>query len=69
MKGLKKVIAIVLLLLVTSMGSQSALAGVAETPGESLCGTTESPGVNLSGVGETPGFAEVVLFMATLILG
>ena len=68
MKGLKKVMAIVSLVLVMSMGSQAALAGVAETPGAPLCGTAESPGATLSGVGETPGFFEAVLFMAALIV-
>ena len=68
MKGLKKVMAVVSLVLVMSMGGQVALAGVSETPGARLCGTGETPGVTLNGVGETPGFAEVILFMATLIM-
>ena len=68
MKALKKVMVIVSLLMFMSMGAQVTLAGVSETPGASLCGTAESPGVTLSGVGETPGFAEVILFMATLIM-
>lgn len=68
MKGLKKVMVIVSLVLVMSMSAQLTLAGVAETPGARLCGTIETPGVTASGVGETPGFVEAILFIATLIM-
>ena len=68
MKVLKKVMAVVSLVLVMSMGAQVALAGVSETPGARLYGTMETPGVTLSAVGESPGFAEIILFMATLIM-
>ncbi|MBA3805397.1 MAG: hypothetical protein H0X14_06760 [Acidobacteria bacterium] len=68
MKALKKVLVIVSLMLVMSMGAQAALAGVSETPGARLCGTGETPGVTRSGVGESPGFIEAILFMATLVM-
>ena len=69
MKGLKKIVAMVSLLLILSMGTGGvALAGVSETPGASLCGTAESPGVTLSEVDETPSLAEAILFIATLIM-
>ncbi|MBA3767878.1 MAG: hypothetical protein H0W99_13010, partial [Acidobacteria bacterium] len=50
---MKKVMAIVLLLLVMSMGAQLALAGVTETPGAPLCRTAQTPGMTLGGVVKT----------------
>jgi hypothetical protein len=62
MKRLKKVAAIVSLLMLLSVSAPHALAGAVETPG------VISGQVEVNGAVETPGFAAVIIFMATLIM-
>jgi len=72
MRRLKKVAAIVSLMMVISMGANVALAGTQETPGYSLRVTTEvttdEADMSATGVMETPGFDEMILFAMTLIM-
>jgi hypothetical protein len=63
MKRLKKVVAVVSLVMLISMSAPHALAGAVETPGVVVSGEMEA-----SGAVETPGFTAVILFMATLIM-
>jgi hypothetical protein len=63
MKRLKKVAAIVSLLMLLSVSAPHALAGAVETPGVAISEQAE-----VSGAVETPGFTAVILFMATLIM-
>jgi hypothetical protein len=64
MKRLKKVAAIVSLLMLISVSAPHALAGAVETPGIYV----PSVQVEVSGAVETPGFTAVILFMAKLIM-
>ena len=65
MKRLKKVAAIVSLLMLISVSAPHALAGAVETPGRTVSGEV---GAEATGAVETPGFTDVILFMATLIM-
>ncbi|HVG35372.1 MAG TPA: hypothetical protein VM911_20060 [Pyrinomonadaceae bacterium] len=72
MRRLKKVAAIVSLVMVISTGANVALAGTQETPGHSLRiateGTTDNANVRMTGVMETPGFDEIILFAMMLMM-
>jgi len=63
MKRLKKVAAIVSLLMLISVSAPHALAGAVETPGSPVHAQFE-----VTGAVETPGFTDVIIFMATLIM-
>lgn len=62
MKRLKKVAAIVSLLMLIGVSAPHARAGAVETPGY-IYGDVE-----VTGAVETPGFTEVLILMATLIM-
>jgi hypothetical protein len=72
MRRLKKVAAIVSLMMVISMGANVALAGTQETPGHSFRMaaevTTDEADVSMTGVIETPGFDEIILFAMMLMM-
>jgi hypothetical protein len=74
---LKRVFAIVLLLLVVSVGTPQVFAGdgPTETPGITVAGPTETPGIagptetpGQAGPTETPGLIDnIIYFLSTLI--
>jgi hypothetical protein len=68
MRRLKKIAAIVSLVMVISTGANVALAGTQEQPGHSIRVTAETSDASATGVIETPGFDEIILFTMMLMM-
>ena len=77
MKSMKKIVGIMLLVLVTSLGTPLAFAGPGEVAGRSgpgevagrtSAGPTETPGVTADGVAESPGIMALILNYLAVML-
>ncbi|HEX8097556.1 MAG TPA: hypothetical protein VF507_05945 [Pyrinomonadaceae bacterium] len=78
MKSMKRLMAVLVLAAVTSLGAPSVFAdgatetpgiapGATETPGSAINGATETPGYTSDGATETPGLAAIItVILSTL---
>jgi hypothetical protein len=68
MKRMKKLIGIMLLALVASLGTPQAFAGPGEVAGQPLAGPTQVSGETADGPGELPGVMVIILdYLAVMI--
>ena len=68
MRRLKKVAAIVSLVLIAGTSANVALAGTQEAPGHSLLVTAEASDASTTGIIQTPGYDEIILFTMMLMM-